>query len=178
METKTYQKCWRICKEKNIYEFVYFAYNSFCLFVYICKFTSEASLTKVMTYLPKFLTNFLLLTCNLPSSLSLLSSECILTVCFVGIFAFESEYEQWVEEQNRQICDLRTAVHADITDIELRILVENAMRHYFKFFRMKGCKSRCLLHNVRHVEDIRRKTFLMDRRISPFRTSQGMFLLM
>ncbi|XP_011653133.1 transcription factor TGA1-like isoform X2 [Cucumis sativus] len=55
-----------------------------------------------------------------------------------GIFAFESEYEQWVEEQNRQICDLRTAVHADITDIELRILVENAMRHYFKFFRMKA----------------------------------------
>ncbi|XP_023552718.1 transcription factor TGA1-like isoform X1 [Cucurbita pepo subsp. pepo] len=55
-----------------------------------------------------------------------------------GISAFESEYEQWVEEQNRQICDLRTAVHADITDIELRILVENAMRHYFKFFRMKA----------------------------------------
>lgn len=43
-----------------------------------------------------------------------------------------------MEEQNRQICDLRTAVHADITDIELRILVENAMRHYFKFFRMKA----------------------------------------
>lgn len=29
-------------------------------------------------------------------------------------------------------------MHADITDIELRILVENAMRHYFKFFRMKA----------------------------------------
>ncbi|XP_022136942.1 transcription factor TGA1-like isoform X3 [Momordica charantia] len=54
-----------------------------------------------------------------------------------GISAFESEYEQWVEEQNRQISDLKTAVHANITDIELRILVENAMRHYFKFFRMK-----------------------------------------
>ena len=29
-------------------------------------------------------------------------------------------------------------MHADITDIELRILVENAMRHYFKFFHMKA----------------------------------------
>jgi len=55
-----------------------------------------------------------------------------------GITAFEMEYGHWMEEQNKQIGDLRTALNAHISDVELRMLVENGLEHYTKFFRMKG----------------------------------------
>ncbi|KAE8679796.1 Transcription factor TGA3 [Hibiscus syriacus] len=55
-----------------------------------------------------------------------------------GITAFEMEYAHWVEEQNRQICELRTALQAHVSDIELRILVESGLNHYCNLFRMKA----------------------------------------
>ncbi|KDO80846.1 hypothetical protein CISIN_1g036441mg [Citrus sinensis] len=55
-----------------------------------------------------------------------------------GITAFEMEYSHWVEEQNRQIYELRNALQKHITDIELRILVENGLNHYNNLFRMKA----------------------------------------
>ncbi|TYI44226.1 hypothetical protein ES332_A01G222100v1 [Gossypium tomentosum] len=55
-----------------------------------------------------------------------------------GITSFEMEYRHWVEEQNRLICELRTAVQAHVTDIELRILVESGLNHYYNLFRMKA----------------------------------------
>ncbi|XWS41503.1 hypothetical protein CRYUN_Cryun17cG0087300 [Craigia yunnanensis] len=59
-----------------------------------------------------------------------------------GIAAFEMEYGHWMEEQNRQICELRTALNAHISDIELRILVESGMSHYFELFRMKSTAAK------------------------------------
>ncbi|KAK6258945.1 hypothetical protein SCA6_013419 [Theobroma cacao] len=59
-----------------------------------------------------------------------------------GIAAFEMEYGHWMEEQNRQICELRTALNAHISDVELRILVESGMSHYFELFRMKSTASK------------------------------------
>ncbi|KAL4367023.1 hypothetical protein GQ457_05G008670 [Hibiscus cannabinus] len=55
-----------------------------------------------------------------------------------GIAAFELGYERWMEERNKQICELRSALNAQISDIELRILVESGMSHYFELFRMKS----------------------------------------
>ncbi|XP_041015400.1 transcription factor TGA7-like [Juglans microcarpa x Juglans regia] len=55
-----------------------------------------------------------------------------------GIAAFEMEYAHWVEEQNRQICELRSALQAHITEIELRMLVESGLNHYHSLFRMKA----------------------------------------
>lgn len=55
-----------------------------------------------------------------------------------GITAFEMEYSHWVEEQNRQIYELHNALQKHITDIELRILVENGLNHYNNLFRMKA----------------------------------------
>jgi transcription factor TGA len=57
---------------------------------------------------------------------------------FTGIAAFEMEYGHWVEEQHKQISELRKALQAHITDIELRILVENGLNHYNNLFRMKA----------------------------------------
>lgn len=62
----------------------------------------------------------------------------IVTVNLAGIAAFEIEYSHWVEEQHRQICELRNALQAHITEIELHILVDNGMNHYHNLFRMKA----------------------------------------
>ncbi|OVA06616.1 Basic-leucine zipper domain [Macleaya cordata] len=59
-----------------------------------------------------------------------------------GIATFEMEYGHWVEEQNRQIRELRSALQANITDIELRILVDGVMNHYFDLFRMKATAAK------------------------------------
>ncbi|KAG6714912.1 hypothetical protein I3842_05G224900 [Carya illinoinensis] len=55
-----------------------------------------------------------------------------------GIAAFEMEYAHWVEEQNRQIFELRNALQAHVTEIELRMLVEGGLNHYHNLFRMKA----------------------------------------
>lgn len=47
------------------------------------------------------------------------------------------EYGHWLEEQNRHMCDLRAGLNAHISDIELRILVESGMTHYFDLFLLK-----------------------------------------
>lgn len=55
-----------------------------------------------------------------------------------GIAAFEIEYGNWVEEQHRQICELRNALQTRITDTELHILVESGLNHYYNLFRIKA----------------------------------------
>lgn len=59
-----------------------------------------------------------------------------------GIVAFEMEYGHWVEEQNRQISELRTVLQGQVSDVELRLLVDNAMKHYFQLFRMKSAAAK------------------------------------
>jgi len=55
-----------------------------------------------------------------------------------GIAAFEMEYAHWVEEQRNQIIELRNALQAHVSEIELNILVENGLNHYYNLFRMKA----------------------------------------
>lgn len=52
------------------------------------------------------------------------------------------EYGQWVEEQNRQILELRSALSADISDTQLGPLVHGIMNHYFKLFCMKSAAAK------------------------------------
>ncbi|KAK7379438.1 hypothetical protein VNO80_04899 [Phaseolus coccineus] len=59
-----------------------------------------------------------------------------------GITTFEMEYGHWVNEQNRQITELRTALNAHIGDMELRILVDGMMNHYAEIFRMKSAAAK------------------------------------
>ncbi|GAA0166309.1 DNA-binding transcription factor [Lithospermum erythrorhizon] len=55
-----------------------------------------------------------------------------------GIATFEMEYGNWVEEQNKQTTEMRKALQSHIGEIELRILVDCSMRHYFDLFRIKA----------------------------------------
>ncbi|XP_044470290.1 transcription factor TGA1-like isoform X1 [Mangifera indica] len=52
------------------------------------------------------------------------------------------EYGHWVEEQTRQICELRSALQAHISDLELRMLVEGGLSYYFELFRMKSTAAK------------------------------------
>ncbi|KAJ6908050.1 transcription factor TGA1-like [Populus alba x Populus x berolinensis] len=59
-----------------------------------------------------------------------------------GIATFEMEYGHWLEEQNRHICDMKTALNTHISDVELRIHVERDMSHYFELFRLKATAAK------------------------------------
>ncbi|GMI94140.1 TGACG sequence-specific binding protein 1 [Hibiscus trionum] len=59
-----------------------------------------------------------------------------------GIAAFETEYGHWMDEQSKQICALRTALNAHISDADLRVLVETGMNHYSELFRMKSTAAK------------------------------------
>lgn len=57
---------------------------------------------------------------------------------FAGAMTFDVEYARWLEEQNRQINELRSAVTAHAGDAELRIIVEGVTVHYDEIFRLKS----------------------------------------
>lgn len=48
------------------------------------------------------------------------------------------EYTHWLEEQNRRVSEIRTALQAHISDIELKMLVDICLNHYANLFRMKA----------------------------------------
>ncbi|KAK8472626.1 hypothetical protein PHAVU_002G263400 [Phaseolus vulgaris] len=59
-----------------------------------------------------------------------------------GITIFKMEYEHWVEEQNRHILEMRTALSSHIGDIQLGKLVKSIMDHYSKLFSMKSAAAK------------------------------------
>ncbi|KAF3324299.1 transcription factor TGA4-like isoform X1 [Carex littledalei] len=59
-----------------------------------------------------------------------------------GIAAFEIEYAHWMEEQTRLTCELRSAIQAQVSDIELHMLVESGMSHYENLYRIKAIAAR------------------------------------
>ncbi|XP_050233919.1 transcription factor TGA6-like isoform X2 [Mercurialis annua] len=54
-----------------------------------------------------------------------------------GAMAFDVEYARWLEEQNRQVNELRSAVNSHAGDAELRIIIDGVMAHYDEIFRLK-----------------------------------------
>ncbi|XP_051140822.1 transcription factor TGA1-like isoform X2 [Andrographis paniculata] len=59
-----------------------------------------------------------------------------------GILKFEMEYSSWLDEQNRRISDLRKAVHSNIGEREMQILVDAAIKHYSHLFTMKAAAAK------------------------------------
>ncbi|KAK7351159.1 hypothetical protein VNO77_10398 [Canavalia gladiata] len=55
-----------------------------------------------------------------------------------GIVAFEIEYGQWVEEQQRRHEELRHAFQTQASDVQLHLLVQSVLNHYTNLFRMKA----------------------------------------
>ncbi|KMZ62646.1 Transcription factor HBP-1b(c1) [Zostera marina] len=59
-----------------------------------------------------------------------------------GALAFDMEYARWVEDQNRQINELRGGVNSHASDNELRIMVESVMAHWDDIFKLKGVAAK------------------------------------
>ncbi|KAI4313954.1 hypothetical protein L6164_026896 [Bauhinia variegata] len=55
-----------------------------------------------------------------------------------GALAFDMDYARWVDEHQRLINDLRSAVNSQVGDNELHLLVEGVMAHYDEVFRLKS----------------------------------------
>ncbi|XVE85959.1 hypothetical protein DITRI_Ditri17bG0133800 [Diplodiscus trichospermus] len=55
-----------------------------------------------------------------------------------GALAFDMDYARWLDEHQRLINDLRSAVNSHLGDNELRILVDGIMAHYDEVFRLKS----------------------------------------
>ncbi|KAK6251714.1 hypothetical protein QUC31_013434 [Theobroma cacao] len=55
-----------------------------------------------------------------------------------GALAFDMDYAHWLDDHQRLINDLRSAVNSHMGDNELRILVEGVMAHYDEVFRLKS----------------------------------------
>lgn len=52
------------------------------------------------------------------------------------------EYGRWVEEQHRQMSELRAALQAQVADTDLRVLVDRGMIHYDDIFRLKAVAAK------------------------------------
>ncbi|CAI0552515.1 unnamed protein product [Linum tenue] len=59
-----------------------------------------------------------------------------------GAMAFDMEYARWIDEHQRLINELRTAVNSQMGDNELRILVDGVMDHYDEIFRLKSIAAK------------------------------------
>jgi transcription factor TGA len=59
-----------------------------------------------------------------------------------GAMTFDIEYARWLEEQNKQINELRAAVNAHAGDTDLRSIVDSIMAHYDEIFRLKGIAAK------------------------------------
>ncbi|CAK9176231.1 unnamed protein product [Ilex paraguariensis] len=55
-----------------------------------------------------------------------------------GALAFDMDYAHWLDEHQRLINDLRSAVTSQVGDNELRLLVDGVMSHYDELFRLKN----------------------------------------
>ncbi|XP_075103278.1 TGACG-sequence-specific DNA-binding protein TGA-2.1-like [Nicotiana tabacum] len=65
-----------------------------------------------------------------------------------GPLAFDAEYSRWLEEHNKHINELRTAVNAHASDPELRSIVNNVTAHFDEVFRVKGNAAKADVFHV------------------------------
>jgi transcription factor TGA len=65
-----------------------------------------------------------------------------------GAMTFDLEYARWLEEQNKQINELRTAVNAHASDSDLRLIVDGIMAHYDEIFRLKGVAAKADVFHI------------------------------
>ncbi|KAL8199571.1 hypothetical protein R6Q57_013139 [Mikania cordata] len=58
------------------------------------------------------------------------------------IGAFETEYKQWVELQNKKTKALKSALHSASADTELDVLIKDNLNHYGNLFNIKATAAK------------------------------------
>jgi len=64
------------------------------------------------------------------------------------VLTFDIEYARWLEDQNKQINELRTAVNAHASDSDLRLILDGAMAHYDEIFKVKGVAAKADVFHI------------------------------
>ncbi|CAN4107262.1 unnamed protein product [Withania somnifera] len=59
-----------------------------------------------------------------------------------GASMFDMEYSRWLDDDQRQISELRRALQAHLGDGELRVIVDAYIAHYDDIFRLKGITAK------------------------------------
>ncbi|XP_049353521.1 transcription factor TGA9-like [Solanum verrucosum] len=65
-----------------------------------------------------------------------------------GASMFDMEYSKWLDDDQRQMCELRTALQAHLGDGELRIIVDAYITHYDHIFLLKGVAAKSDLFHL------------------------------
>ncbi|KAL2324066.1 hypothetical protein Fmac_023124 [Flemingia macrophylla] len=65
-----------------------------------------------------------------------------------GALAFDMDYAHWVDEHQRLINDLRSAVNSQMGDNELHLLVDGVMAHYDQLFRLKSIGAKADVFHI------------------------------
>ncbi|CAI0398284.1 unnamed protein product [Linum tenue] len=55
---------------------------------------------------------------------------------------FDMEYARWLEDDLRHMSELRTGLHAHLSDGDLRVTVDRYVSHYDEIFRLKGAAAK------------------------------------
>ncbi|XP_025683642.1 transcription factor TGA9-like isoform X8 [Arachis hypogaea] len=55
-----------------------------------------------------------------------------------GAMMFDMEYGRWLEDEERQMGEVRRGLEGGISDGEMRVIVESYMSHYDELFRLKA----------------------------------------
>lgn len=65
-----------------------------------------------------------------------------------GALVFDAEYGRWIEEHNKLIGELRSAVNGHAGDTELKTVVDNVTAHFDDIFRLKGTAAKADIFHV------------------------------
>jgi len=64
------------------------------------------------------------------------------------VFTFDIEYARWLEDQNKQINELSTAVNAHASDSDLRLILDGVMAHYDEIFEVQGVAAKADVFHI------------------------------
>ncbi|KAL2328468.1 hypothetical protein Fmac_021895 [Flemingia macrophylla] len=59
-----------------------------------------------------------------------------------GAAMFDMEYARWLEDEQRNMAELRAGLQAALSDGELRVIVDGYLSHYDEIFRLKGVAAK------------------------------------
>lgn len=71
-------------------------------------------------------------------------------MCFdhSGALAFDMDYARWVDEHQRLMNDIRTALNSQMGDNELHFLVDGVMAHYDELYRLKNIGAKADVFHI------------------------------
>ncbi|KAL6976429.1 Transcription factor tga9 [Sarracenia purpurea var. burkii] len=59
-----------------------------------------------------------------------------------GAAIFDMEYARWLDDDQRHMAELRTGLHAHLSDSNLRVIIEGYIAHYDEIFQLKGVAAK------------------------------------